>query len=415
MDKKNRYNREIESILNKDFVRKFVIKKIKLNLNWILVSGIICITIIFLIFIILPFIDRKENVETSFESPLEDDGLLEDLNYENIIQEYKEDIIVIEDTSSPENTIKTIKDLGIVDPTIPYNSKRLTDDVTALVNMYPEILTLNTIGKSALGKDIPLITLGFGERSILWVGAIHAREVLTSAYLLLVIEEYANAYSNEHAYDGISAERIKVLLNEFTVYFVPMANPDGVDIVTFNGNSNVNVDDIRTWRNNANGVDLNRNFPFDWERASSNSSSHNHFFFRGFTAGDEPEVKALIELCESKDFEHMVSYHTAGQVIFWRDEKNGVIPGDEFLASIIEETTEYKMQPPTKVALNGWAGCFENWFRYKYNKPGICLEFATFNTADKDLISTFYSADAVNWSKTRILLFAVLDNLSFVA
>ena len=303
---------------------------------------------------------------------------------------------------------------GIVDPLTPYNSVRLYRDAQAIADAYPDIVSLDTIGQSVLGKDIPLLTLGKGKRPLLWIGALHAREVVTTGYLLLIAEEYAGAYVNFSSYGNMPAEKVQWLLDEFTIYIVPMANPDGVDIVTAGGAANVHIKDSARWKSNANGVNLNRNFPFDWAayKPTADFPSTNYLSHKGASAGSEPETKALIALCESVPFEHLVSCHCQGKVVYLRDNKNGVVPGDKRLAETIANTMGYSMMPSTVSAAAGWAGGFENWFRYQYNKPGICLEFCRFNTADRETMAKFYTSDMVNWSKSRNLLFAVMDELS---
>ena len=300
----------------------------------------------------------------------------------------------------------------IVDPLTPYNSERLYRDVKAIAERYPDILSVKYIGESALGNDIPLMKLGRGSRAVLWVGGMHAREVATSAWLMLVAEEYADAYTNNADYGNFSSETVRRLLDAFTVYIVPAVNPDGIEIATADGPANVKIDDRITWKNNANGVDINRNFPFDWENAGDDAEAANKLYFKGYSAGSEPETMVLMDLCESVPFEHMVSCHMAGQTIYWRDEKNGAIPGDESLAKSIAAATGYAPQPPTASASEGWAGGFENWFRHKYDRPGICLEFARFNTAEETNISRFYTRDMFDWQNTCILLFTVLESIA---
>jgi predicted deacylase len=300
---------------------------------------------------------------------------------------------------------------GIVNPLAPYDSSRLFHDTAALAQRYPAALSLSSIGKSALGKDIPLLKLGHGGRHVLWIGALHSREPITAAYLLLVAEEYANAYCGAAPYAGYSAERVKQLLSEFTVFIVPMANPDGVDIATAGGPANVEVANSGKWKCNANGVNLNRNFPFDWEKNKESVSKYNYEFYKGPSAGSEPETKALMELCATTPFEHMVSCHTQGQVLYWRDNKNGEVPGDIELAGTIAGICGFRLLPSTKFASDGWGGGFENWFRSEYGRPGICLEFCRRNVVDKDGMQSFHAPDMIDWPRSKGLVLGVLDSL----
>ncbi|MCL1918277.1 MAG: hypothetical protein FWG14_08170 [Peptococcaceae bacterium] len=313
--------------------------------------------------------------------------------------------------SAPEEP-ETAPFLGVVDPLRPYDSKRLYEDTRTLARFYPEALSVTSIGQSVLGKEIPLLKLGRGERHVLWVGALHAREVMTCAYLLLMAEEYANAYCTSAPYDTYAADKVQWLLDEFTVYLVPMANPDGVDVVTAKGSACVPINTRETWKANANGVNLNRNFPFDWESNTYDGFPNNYLNNKGPSPASEPETLALIALSESEDFEFLVSCHCSGQVLYWRDNKNGVVPGDEFLAQTISGLTGYTMLPSTKIALNGWAGGLENWFRCQYNRPAICLELGLLDTADAVTMAKFYSAEMLNWSVNKNMIWEVLCKIS---
>ena len=299
----------------------------------------------------------------------------------------------------------------VVDPLTPYTSEKLYTDLQLIAEMNPDIVSLSSIGQSVLGKEIPLLKLGKGSRPVLWIAGLHSREVATSAYLMLTAELYAEAYTNGTSFGHTSAEKVQWLMDEFTIYLVPMANPDGVDIVTAGGPANVAVDKVSTWKCNANGVNLNRNFPFDWDGNRENPG-YNHEFYRGPYEASEPETVALMELCESIAFEHMVSCHVQGKLIYWRDDNNGIIPGDESLAYTIAQVMDYSLPRSTSRGLDGWSGGFENWFRYRFNKPGLCLEFARNNKADADTMARFFNNDMMDWPKSQNLIFDVLDSLS---
>ena len=152
----------------------------------------------------------------------------------------------------------------IVDYTSPENYSKLSGDVAALSEKYPELITLSSIGKTALEKDIFLLTLGKGSRKALAVAGIHAREHITVSYILRCVEEYAEKYYSEDGmYDDFYS--IRDLLDEYTLYIVPNCNPDGSEILTSGGSvlfESYKPFVLREVKSNANGVDLNRNFPF---------------------------------------------------------------------------------------------------------------------------------------------------------
>jgi g-D-glutamyl-meso-diaminopimelate peptidase len=302
-----------------------------------------------------------------------------------------------------DNVLATITE--IVDRYVPYTSKRFYQDALLLSQAYPDIVKTESYGKSVLGKELTLIKLGNGPRKVLWVGGMHSMEVITTNYLMKTIEEYAAAYTRKTAYGDYSASKVQSLLNEFTIYFAPMCNPDGTDIATANGASNVAVGNRSTWKSNANGVNLNRNFPFKWSM-STTAKGYDYNTYRGPSAGSEPETKALMSLCYANDFEHMVSCHAQGQVMFWADTANGNVPGAKKLAESISELTGYTMLSPTSKGNGGYAGGFENWFRAEMGRPGICLEFC--KKATLESVPEFDSKNMIDWQRNKNLILGVL-------
>ncbi|AWM15064.1 peptidase M14 [Flavobacterium sediminis] len=91
---------------------------------------------------------------------------------------------------------------------------------------------LEVVGQSTLGKDIPLVTFGRGSKKLLMWSQMHGNESTTTKGLLDFLH-YLNS-------DSVFNTFIK---ENFTLYMVPILNPDGAEAYT---------------RVNANEVDLNR-------------------------------------------------------------------------------------------------------------------------------------------------------------
>jgi hypothetical protein len=110
--------------------------------------------------------------------------------------------------------------------------------VNAFVTANSGIAKKMIIGKSVQGRDIVAVAIGNGTRNAIMDGAIHGNEKTGAFACLRTAELLINYYRTDPAW--------KVALSKFTVIIVPVLNPDG-----FAADS----------RYNANGVDLNGQFP----------------------------------------------------------------------------------------------------------------------------------------------------------
>ena len=116
----------------------------------------------------------------------------------------------------------------IVNPLAVYSHELTTDTLAKLQKRYSVILSSGTIGTSFEGREIQAVKLGRGNHKILICGTLHAREHICTNYLMYFIEQYAEAFVSR---DSIGCYDVNQLLNEVSLYIVPLVNPDGVNIV----------------------------------------------------------------------------------------------------------------------------------------------------------------------------------------
>lgn len=158
-----------------------------------------------------------------------------------------------------------------------FSSNLLYENLRILKLAYPFIKT-GSIGKSIMGKDIPFVRIGRGQKEVFYSASYHANEWITSLVLLEFMYDYCNAIQSNSLIWNFSARR---LFETVSIYLVPMVNPDGVDLVTgalpktspsykqaekiAYGFATIPFPD--GWKANIRGVDLNLQFPAEWQKA----------------------------------------------------------------------------------------------------------------------------------------------------
>ena len=329
-------------------------------------------------------------------------------------------------TPLPTVEVTLTADGKVVDPYIIYSSESCSHDVLALGQTYPDVIEVSSIGRSVLGKEMYILKLGKGDTKVLMTASTHARENVTTNYLMRCTEELAIAYTNGTSYEGYD---VKTLLDKYTVYVCPMNNPDGVDIVNTGANpiDVVSVTDWYkvVWKANGRGVDLNRNFPFMWEEMVADDKTGEYdepsrMNYPGPSAASEPETQALMKLCNENAFEFILNFHTKGKILYWHDSYNGDIPGDMKLTNLIHDQLGYTVAAST-TAVSGAGGGFENWFRSAFNKPGICIEMTAGGDGDvpynhpqrgdfADDVYDIYGTQVLDWDRSKTLIPYLLTN-----
>lgn len=298
----------------------------------------------------------------------------------------------------------------IVNTTTPESFDSLLGTITALKNQFPDIIKIYTAGYSEGGKEILMYTMGNGDKKALITGAIHAREHITTKYLLKVTEDYCNAYYGATGHYGNFD--IYKLLNEYTLYIIPCVNPDGLEIILSNDTpeNNVRVSKLSEYKANKNGVDLNRNFPIAWEYINNGVTAPADYYFKGYKSGSAKETQVLMKLCFENDFSFMISVHIKGNCIFWGDTyktRNNWIY--KAFAEDICNASGFLMTTPTSKAKD-YGGGFENWFRHQFDRPGVCIELSDVENIVKPCGSANYKDfdNFVNYEKSSNAIAAAM-------
>lgn len=274
----------------------------------------------------------------------------------------------------------------IVPTDISYGSNILSINLEGFSKKYP-FLEQGNFGYSALGKNLKYLKFGNGSKQVFYSASIHANEWITSVLIMKFIENLSTAYLNKSTIWGYPAQE---LFNNYSLYLVPMINPDGVDLVV--GNTQKYLPDIYAqakklstnypsipfpngWKANINGIDLNLQFPAEWETARINKYAQGYTKpgprdFVGSRPLEASETLALYNFTLSKNFSLILAYHTQGEVIYWKF-LNYLPPNSYEIGKHFSQVSGYLLE--STPYSSGFAG-YKDWFIQNYNRPGYTIE-----------------------------------------
>jgi len=170
-------------------------------------------------------------------------------------------------------------------------------------NLATTIESLLPYGRSVEDRPLTAVVLGYGCNVTLILGGIHGNELSAPGFVEL-IKEYLEAHPDE--------------LIGNTVVLVSHVNPDG---------------DAAHTRANADGVDLNRNFPTNWEPKRRGIS-----LSPGSKPLSEPEASALVKLVAMVKPIKIVSVHQPFGCLL----PSG--PGGDALAAAMSDKDHYPVR-----------------------------------------------------------------------
>jgi len=177
------------------------------------------------------------------------------------------------------------------------------------VKKYPDLIKIESIGKTWENRDIILATISLNvehshlKPAMLYTGSVHAREWIGNELAVSFIEYLLENHS--------SNPQVLKTLTKNTLYIVPCLNPDGFEYSRTH---------FSFWRKNRRdngdgtfGVDLNRNFTIGYQKSTNTSSN----VYSGPYPFSEPETVAIKKFVDiHNNITIALDYHSQGNVFF---------------------------------------------------------------------------------------------------
>ncbi|CAD5228922.1 unnamed protein product [Bursaphelenchus okinawaensis] len=180
-----------------------------------------------------------------------------------------------------------------------HSYNEMTQFLKNLSTRFPRISTLNSIGRSIEGRELWVLTIGRmpkhhlpGRPEFKYVGNMHGNEVLGRELLLQLAAVLLNNYGKN--------KYITKLMDSTRIHILPSMNPDGYDKAQEGDETGTRG------RENANGVDLNRNFP-----PQDNYRAHYH----RSTTVVQKETQLLMDWTKSIPFVLSANLHSGTALV----------------------------------------------------------------------------------------------------
>lgn len=246
---------------------------------------------------------------------------------------------------------------------------------------------------------------------------LHAREITTGDMAWRWIDDLVSG-----------APDLTALLDTTEVWVVPIANPDGVDIVESGGDSPV------LQRKNANGscasgqrgVDLNRNAGSHWGEVGTSANKCSEIY-RGARADSEVETRALQALwrklyrdtrapgdtaAASPDTTGaVISMHSYGNYVLfpwgWSTQKTGNDAALRRIAGDMAALSGYKAGQPGELLYNA-SGATDDWVYEDLGVPSFVWEIGAASGTCGGFLPAYSCQKDVHWPKVRSMLVSAM-------
>ena len=210
---------------------------------------------------------------------------------------------------------------------------QMLDELLQLQAQYPSLMQVSSLGESwgsiYAGQGIPYyqtfdhelwavkvsanVQLQEDEPAFYFLGEHHAREPLSTEACMGILIHLLENYGSEPVVTGI--------LDTSEVWIVPLLNPDGhklvIDQTDVWWRKNIRDNNAsQTYGSNSDGVDLNRNYGYEWGYTSA-SDDNGSETYHGPDPFSEPETQAFRDLLLSRRFLAGISYHTYGEYVLY--------------------------------------------------------------------------------------------------
>jgi g-D-glutamyl-meso-diaminopimelate peptidase len=282
------------------------------------------------------------------------------------------------------------KSCYLIEDNEKYTYEMISSDLDSLVKLFPERTQLFSIGNSEFGLPIKVVRIGSKtpkKRSMLFVGNVHAREDYSSKFVMKFLNMYLLSFTG----DSIIYKKATDYLADLDLYFMPVANPDGLKIAHEDWvniekflpeiNQIKKIETFGEWKANGKGIDLNDSFD-DGTHALNKSYNSSPVpcseGFKGKYAAEPIETQVIQKFVSEIRPLMTLSFHTKGDLIYWADSKtHSYFNGIDSLINDAALNVSNFSRVPVSPDPSTYGGGLENYVRYQFGLLGSCVELSS--------------------------------------
>ena len=201
-----------------------------------------------------------------------------------------------------------------------YTYNEIGMELDSMRMLYPNLVSeKQSIGLSLEGRNIWMVRISDNpdtdesEPEVLYTALHHAREPQSMATIVYFMYYLLEAYNDPAHPDH---DWVVFLIHNRELYFVPVVNPDGYVYV-----EQVDLYWRKNRRNNGDGsfgVDLNRNYGYQWGYDNVGSSPDPYSqTYRGTAPFSEPETQVIRDFSQNHNFKLALNYHSYSNLLIY--------------------------------------------------------------------------------------------------
>ncbi|MEO0723051.1 MAG: M14 family zinc carboxypeptidase [Bacteroidota bacterium] len=263
-----------------------------------------------------------------------------------------------------------------------YRYEEMIDILDSMRLLYPNLISPRLIVSPSIvthgGRPIYWMRISDNpdtdeslEPEVLYTALHHAREPNSLSQMIYYMWYLLENYETD--------PEVRFLVDNTELYFMPCLNPDGYLLNEFN-----EPDGGGLWRKNIRdnedgsiGVDLNRNYDYEWGYDDIGSSPNpESAVYRGTEPFSEPETQAVRAFCQNHEFVSALNYHSFGNLLIypwgWSDSPTPESETFNTLAAIMTLENNYLAGTGTETVGYTVNGVSDDWmYGETGEKPAI--------------------------------------------